>query len=199
LPWQREMFSSYLLPTELPESELEELIDFAMSFVKRNNYDLMAVLNDINQTLYREIKYVPGSTTLATTPYEVYVYRQGVCQDFANLFICLSRLLNIPARYRVGYLYTGVKTKQHIRSDASHAWVELYLPELGWFGFDPTNGSFANEAHIRIACGRHYRDATPTSGTIYKGGANETLMTTVQVVQLNQSQADDPLRLADDD
>jgi len=184
LPWQREMFSSYLLPTELPQSELEELIDFAMSFVKRNDYDLMGVLNDINQTIYREIKYVPGSTRLSTTPYEVFIHRKGVCQDFANLFICLARLLNIPARYRIGYLYTGVQTKSHVRSDASHAWVELYLPSLGWFGFDPTNGCHANESHIRVACGRQYRDATPTSGTIYKGGSGEKLSTTVAVVRL---------------
>ncbi len=186
LPWQREMFSSYLLPTELPQTELEELIDFAMSFVKRNNYDLMAVLNDINQTIYREIKYVPGSTRLSTTAYEVFIYRKGVCQDFANLFICLARLLNIPARYRVGYLYTGVKTKDHVISDASHAWVELYLPSLGWFGFDPTNGCHVNECHIRIACGRQFRDATPTSGTIYKGGGGEKLSTTVDVIRLNK-------------
>lgn len=181
LPWQSQMMSAYLLPPELPESELSELTDFALNFVKRNNYDLMAVLNDINQTIYRDFKYVPGSTSITTTAYQLYTSRRGVCQDFTNLFICLARLLNIPARYRTGYIYTGNDANNKIQSDGSHAWVEVYLPLIGWYGFDPTNGCVVGKNHIRIACGRQYFDASPTTGTIYKGGGNEVLNFTVKV------------------
>lgn len=181
LPWQRQMMSPYLLPPELPESDLVELIDFAMSFVKRNDYDLMEILKDINQTIYRDFNYVPGETSLATTPYELYMTRQGVCQDFTNLFICLARLLNVPARYRTGYIYTATDYDNKIQSEASHAWVEVYLPNIGWYGFDPTNGCVADKNHIRVACGRNYFDATPTTGTIYKGGGHEELMIIVKI------------------
>jgi transglutaminase-like putative cysteine protease/predicted glutamine amidotransferase len=184
MPWQRQMMLPYLLPPELPETQLTELYDFALSFVERQDHDLVQTLLDLNTTINRDFQYVSGSTTLETTAFDVYLARTGVCQDFANLFICLARLLSIPARYRVGYIYTGANYQNKVQSEASHAWVELYLPWRGWVGFDPTNGCLATLDHVRVACGRNYRDATPTSGTIYKGGGTETLSVDVSVVEL---------------
>lgn len=181
MPWQRQMMLPYLLPPELPETQLRELSEYAMSFAERQDFDLIETLVDINKTIYRDFKYLSGSTHLETTPFDVYTQRRGVCQDFANLFICLARLLNIAARYRVGYIYTGGNYENKVQSDASHAWVELYLPWLGWRGLDPTNGCLAGIDHVRVACGRNYRDATPTAGTIYKGGHGERLAVSVRV------------------
>jgi transglutaminase-like putative cysteine protease len=104
-----------------------------------------------------------------------------VCQDFTNLMICLARLLGVPARYVCGYIYTGPKNPYRVQSEASHAWVQLYMPEAGWRGFDPTNGVLTQTEHIRVAVGRNYRDATPTSGTIYVGGGTETMEANVTV------------------
>jgi transglutaminase-like putative cysteine protease/predicted glutamine amidotransferase len=181
MPWQRQVLQPFLLPEELPESELQELIEYAMSFVERNDYDLLDTLLDINESIHREYNYVQGSTNLLTTPFETYVNRRGVCQDFTNLFICLARLLSIPARYVCGYLYTGPKHENRAQSEASHAWGQVYLPEVGWRGFDPTNGVVTQTHHVRVAVGRSWRDATPTSGTIYVGGAGETLEVDVRV------------------
>ena len=113
-----------------------------MSFVERNNHDLMETLFDINLTLFREYKFVPGSTRLETTPYEVFTSKKGVCQDFANLFICLARLLGIPARYVCGYVYTG-NTGTALRGEPgpvgrlaclaatihSRRWLERFRPD----------------------------------------------------------------------
>ena len=186
MPWQRQMMTPYLLPPELPEPQLRELTDYAMSFVERNDSHLIRTINDINLSIYRDYQYVPGSTSLHTTPFEVYSTRKGVCQDFANLFICLTRLLSIPARYRMGYIYTGANYENKIQSDASHAWAEVYLPYVGWRGFDPTNGCAVAQDHIRVACGRNYIDATPTSGTIYKGGGAETLTIDVKMREVSE-------------
>src|ERR1043166_7305291 len=73
MPWEHKMLSPYLTPIELPEMQLTEIFDYAMSFVERNQHDLMETLFDINLTFFREYKYVPGSTNLATTPYDVLV------------------------------------------------------------------------------------------------------------------------------
>jgi transglutaminase-like putative cysteine protease/predicted glutamine amidotransferase len=181
MPWQRQAMQPFLLPFELPESELVELTEYAMSFVKRNDYDLLDTLLDINSTIFHEYTYRQGSTTVFTSPYEVYAQRRGVCQDFTNLFINLARLLSVPARYVCGYIYTGPKNPNQVQSEASHAWVQLYLPEIGWRGFDPTNGVLTQAEHIRVAVGRNYRDATPTSGTIYLGGGTETMEVSVTV------------------
>jgi transglutaminase-like putative cysteine protease/predicted glutamine amidotransferase len=181
MPWQRQVLQPFLLPEELPESELHELIEYAMTFVERNDYDLLETLLDLNESIHREYRYVQGATDLLTTPFETYVNRRGVCQDFTNLFICLARLLSVPARYVCGYLYTGPKHANAAMGEASHAWAQVYLPEVGWRGFDPTNGVVTQTNHVRVAVGRSWRDATPTSGTIYLGGAGETLEVDVRV------------------
>ncbi|UQA56559.1 class II glutamine amidotransferase [Polyangium aurulentum] len=185
MPWQRQVLEPYLLPPELYESELQELAQYAMSFAERNDYDLVDTLLDLNQTIFREYEYRQGSTSLSTTPYEVYARRRGVCQDFANLFICLARLLGMPARYVCGYLYTGPAHPNQRQALASHAWVQVYLPEAGWKGFDPTNGVVTQTDHVRVAVGRSYIDATPTSGTIYVGGGRETLEVDVTVTAID--------------
>ncbi|MGB5811842.1 MAG: class II glutamine amidotransferase [Polyangiales bacterium] len=190
MPWQRQMMNPFLLPPELPETELRELSSFAMSFAARRQFDLLETLVDMNGTLHRDFRYIPGATTLETSPFDVYTERRGVCQDFANLFICLARLLGVPARYRVGYIYTGAGYENQMQSEASHAWAEVYLPEVGWRGLDPTNGCLVDLDHIRVASGRNYRDATPTAGTLYSGGAGERLDVTVRVDRLDDDDTD---------
>jgi transglutaminase-like putative cysteine protease len=181
MPWQRHMLQPFLLPQELPDSELHELVEYAMSFVHRNDYDILDTLLDLNTTIFKEYAYKQGETTVQTTPFEVYANRRGVCQDFTNLFICLCRLMGVPARYVCGYLYTGAKNPNQRQGEASHAWAQVYLPEVGWKGFDPTNGVLTQTNHIRVAIGRNYVDATPTAGTIYVGGGAETLEVEVRV------------------
>jgi transglutaminase-like putative cysteine protease/predicted glutamine amidotransferase len=181
MPWQRHMLGPYLLPPELPESQLIELHEYVMSFAERNGFDLIDMLLDLNQSIYRDYKYQKGSTTLRTTPFETYAMRTGVCQDFTNLFICLARLIGVPARYVCGYLYTGPKHENRAMGEATHAWAQVYLPESGWKGFDPTNGVLCQTDHVRVAVGRGYTDATPTSGTIFAGGGAETLTVEVTV------------------
>ncbi len=187
MPWQRQMMQPYLLPNELPEPQMAELTDFAMSFVKRNDYDVLDTLKDMNETIHRDFTYHAKTTNLETTAYDVLIKRRGVCQDFTNLFISLVRLLSIPARYRMGYIYTGADYVNKQQSEASHAWVEIYLPWLGWRGFDPTNGCIVSQDHVSVACGRSYHDATPTSGTIFKGGnGTEQLYVNVRVERENE-------------
>ena len=174
---------------ELPATELRALADYADGVAERNDYDLVRTLTDLSATIKQEFTYMPGVTTLQTTPYEVLESRRGVCQDFANLFISLVRLLRVPARYRVGYVFTGSDYDNPEQGEESHAWVECYLPWLGWRGFDPTNGRTVDVDHVRVACGRHYLDATPTSGTIRAGGGGESLRVRVEVRELSSVEA----------
>lgn len=180
MPWQRHMLQPYLLPTELPHTQLAELSEYAMSFVERNDYDLVDTLLDMNRTIFKEYRYEQGVTSVSTTAFDTYTKRRGVCQDFAELLITLARLLSIPARYVCGYVHPGAAVQVE-QAQASHAWVQVYLPEVGWRGLDPTNGVVTQTEHIRVAVGRNYIDATPTAGTIYVGGGGETLSVDVRV------------------
>ena len=97
---------------------------------------------------------------------------RGVCQDYAHLMIAIARSWGIPTRYVSGYLNPTDQSGEQAPSNATHAWVECRLPELGWIGFDPTNQSFAGEGgKVHIAVGRDYHDVSPTRGVLQGGGA----------------------------
>ncbi len=106
--------------------------------------------------------------------------RKGVCQDYAHIMIALVRRMGIPCRYVSGYLFHKAGSKTRSTEGATHAWVEAYLPELGWLGLDPTNNVIADESHVRTAVGRDYADVPPTRG-VFKGDASSELTVAVRV------------------
>jgi transglutaminase-like putative cysteine protease len=102
------------------------------------------------------------------------------------VFITLMRLIRVPARYVCGYLYTGnadadATNAGRAPSDATHAWLEVYLPNAGWKAFDPTNGVLPRLDHVRLAVGRFWRDTSPVNGTLFGDQVQETLDATVEV------------------
>ena len=72
----------------------------------------------------------------------------GNCDGYSNLYIALLRAAGIPARKLSGYLYIpsehyteeylDAKTGGTMLNNLRHAWVEFYLPEIGWVAADPT-------------------------------------------------------------
>jgi transglutaminase-like putative cysteine protease len=148
---------------------------------KARSRNPMELLLEVNSAVYRAIEYVPKSTRVDSPADEALQNRKGVCQDYSHIVIALVRQLGIPCRYVSGYLFhrAGVKTRS--TEGATHAWVEAYLPGIGWTGFDPTNNTVAGEAHVRTAVGRDYADVPPTRG-VFKGDAGTELTVAVRVV-----------------
>ncbi len=65
---------------------------------------------------------------------------KGVCDEYASLFTALSRAVGIPARIVTGY-WLDEPLKQNAWNDISsniHAWVEFYVPGVGWIPAEPT-------------------------------------------------------------
>lgn len=123
------------------------------------------------------LDYRPGATDSDTSAAAALAQGFGVCQDHAHLFIAAARLMGIPARYVSGYLWTGADGEPY---DASHAWAEAYVPELGWIGFDPANRVCPTEHYVRVAVGLDYGAAAPVRG-LRRGPARESLTVEVQV------------------
>jgi transglutaminase-like putative cysteine protease len=69
-------------------------------------------------------------------------------------------------------------------ADASHAWVAVRLPELGWVGIDPTNDRIVDSTYVVTAWGRDYADVPPLKGVIFSQSASSTLSVAVDVVSL---------------
>ncbi len=122
--------------------------------------------------IYRDFKYEGGVTDIYTPVDHVIDERRGVCQDFAHLQIACLRGLGIPARYVSGYLLTYPPPGQEklVGSDASHAWLSVWIPEHGWVDLDPTNNMVPGIEHITVAWGRDYGDVSPINGLVLGGG-----------------------------
>lgn len=111
--------------------------------------------------------------TDATSPIDHLLTRgKGVCQDFTHLMIAILRSFGVPARYVSGYIHRENKESQ------SHAWCEVWLPDVGWTGFDPTNGCPVNGHFVKTATGRDFTDVPPNKGT-YRGAGDERIMVRV--------------------
>ncbi len=145
--------------------------------------DPLTMLIDLNCRLFRAFSYAPQSTRVDSTIDEAIAQRCGVCQDFTHIMLALLRRLGIPCRYVSGYLFHQRENHDRSEDDASHAWVEAFLPGLGWVGFDPTNNLVAGERHIRVAVGRDYADVPPTRG-VFKGSAASELGVSVRISPL---------------
>ncbi len=178
--------------------ETPALLELArkLNVVRRD--DPLMLVHEMNQRLFDYFEYVPRSTRVDSPIDEAILSGKGVCQDFAHTMLALLRHVRIPARYVSGYLYRSREAHDRSTPDATHAWVDVLLPHLGWVGFDPTNNLVAHHRHIRTAVGRDYADVPPTHG-IFRGNAESELYVAVQVDASEQPPAlDRKLPIPDD-
>ncbi|QHF48601.1 transglutaminase family protein [Pseudomonas sp. S49] len=136
---------------------------------------LLLGVQDLMQKIFSEFTFDAEATQVATPLVEVLERRRGVCQDFAHLMLACVRSRGLAARYISGYLLTQPPPGQPrlIGADASHAWVSVFCPVLGWVDFDPTNNVQPALEHITLAWGRDFSDVSPLRGVILGGGNHD--------------------------
>jgi len=136
---------------------------------------LMLGVQALMQKIFSEFTFDAEATQVATPLVEVLERRRGVCQDFAHLMLACVRSRGLAARYVSGYLLTQPPPGQPrlIGADASHAWVSVFCPVLGWVDFDPTNNVQPALEHITLAWGRDFSDVSPLRGVILGGGNHD--------------------------
>ena len=178
-----------------PSPHIKRHEDFA-SYARESfspGMPLLQAAQDLMRRIYSDFTYESNSTEINTPALEALAARKGVCQDFAHIMIACLRSMGLSARYISGYLLThpAPGKERLIGSDASHAWVSVYLPDLpgaadgaGWWDLDPTNNNDGwgspGEDYIRLAFGRDFSDVSPIRGVIH-GGAKHTLTVAVTV------------------
>ena len=136
---------------------------------------LMVGVQALMEKIFEEFTFDAEATQVATPLVEVLERRRGVCQDFAHLMLACVRSRGLAARYVSGYLLTQPPPGQArlIGADASHAWVSVFCPVLGWVDFDPTNNVQPALEHITLAWGRDFSDVSPLRGVILGGGTHD--------------------------
>jgi len=143
--------------------------------------DLWRDALQISHHIYSTFTYTPSATNVSSLPVEVIRTRKGVCQDYAHVMLAMCRSHGIPARYVSGYFFNPHRAPDDI--EASHAWVEVYLPGYGWAGIDPTHDRVPDTRYIKLAVGRDYGDIVPVSGK-FTGKGRRAMTVEVQVVRI---------------
>lgn len=133
----------------------------------------------VSRYVHEHFEYAKAVTRSSSPIDDVLALGKGVCQDFAHLVIAVLRSFGVPARYVSGYIHRPNQESQ------SHAWVEAWLPDLGWAGIDPTNNTPAGEHHVKVAVGRDYTDVPPNKG-VYRGACEEQILARVETRQLDR-------------
>jgi len=175
----RERFFEFLEPSYFAKPT-ESLLAFGRELGLSRDTDPVSLVRRLKHQVYDAFEYSPKSTHVDSPIDDALAARRGVCQDFAHVMIALVRGMGIPCRYVSGYLFHNHKGDERSVDGASHAWIEAWLPPLGWVGIDPTNRTLAMDRHIRVAIGRDYHDVPPTRGA-FKGNARSELGVAVRV------------------
>src|SRR5882757_1325466 len=135
--------------------------------------DVWQAVLAIMKFTYNFLTYESNFTHVHTRMSDVIKDRRGVCQDYAHLMIGLCRSVKIPARYISGYLATE-------SASATHAWMEAFIPGVGWRALDPTHNRQVDENYVKIGHGRDYADVSPISGN-YRGTLERTMEVEVKI------------------
>ncbi len=102
---------------------------------------------------------------------------QGACRDFTVLFHEVCRLVGLAGRFVSGY-FGG---EPELEERHLHAWAEVYLPDLGWRGYDPMNGVAVADQHIAVAAAATPYLAPPVTGTSRGPGPSSTMTTHIRM------------------
>lgn len=131
----------------------------------------------LGKLIHARIRYFRRSEKGVQTPAETLRLGTGSCRDVATLMMEAARMLGIASRFASGYLHC-------IASEAgrasTHAWTEVYLPSLGWCGFDPSIGESTSLKHVVTGVSNHPRGVMPVSG-MFTGSASHYCKMVVQV------------------
>jgi len=148
--------------------------DYVLAIFRPGRPILESML-EFNTRIYHDFKYKSGYTDISTPMEKLFHDRTGVCQDFAHFSIACLRSIGLAAKYVSGYIENiPPPGKKKLKgSDASHAWLSLFVPNLGWVEFDPTNNMMISQQHIRVAVGRDFKDVVPLKGIVYSSGGHE--------------------------
>ena len=160
----RAVLEPFLAPvTDDPDGRL---LKWVRARIARPDQAALDVLLDLVRHVHEQFDYGERQEPGTQDPAVTVALGSGTCRDFAWLMVEALRRLGYAARFVTGYLYSPGGGGGVRGAGATHAWCEVFLPELGWTEFDPTNGLAESPDLIPVAVTRTPAEASPVSGEI---------------------------------
>jgi transglutaminase-like putative cysteine protease len=167
--------SLFLRDTALTQAD-SAIRDFAQKIRDSSGGVALAELHGLLDRLFEDVAG-DATSSAPVNAAEAFARKRGAPKDLAHIFIGAARTLGIPARFVRGYF-----RKPNAEADTSHAWAEAFVPDLGWVGFDPSDGRCPTDGHVRVAIGLDSLGAAAVRGTRL-GVSAETLAVAIKVDQ----------------
>lgn len=134
--------------------------------------DRRAIFDDLAALIHDIVRYTRREESGVQSPLATLDYNSGSCRDTAVLMIETSRAMGYPARFVSGYLESS---NSKVGKGSTHAWMEVYLPERGWTGYDPSIGKRVGPGHVAIGVSHHPRGVMPVTGGYSGTGITSSL------------------------
>lgn len=150
---------------------------------KARSYATLDVLLAMNSAIKADFAYQRREEVGVQSPVETLNLGSGSCRDFAVFMMDAVRCLGLAAQFVSGYLYDEKLIDAGgglVGGGATHAWIQVYLPGVGWVEFDPTNALVGGRNLIRVAVAREAAQAAPLVGS-FTGTAADFLSLDVKV------------------
>jgi len=127
--------------------------------------------------IHGQVKYSRRPERGVQPPAQTLKLGPGSCRDMATLMMDAARLLGLATRFASGYLHCAAS---QVGRASTHAWAEIYLPSLGWKGYDPSIGELTSLKHVVVGVSNHPRGVMPVSG-MFTGASSDYRDMQVQV------------------
>lgn len=178
--WYREPLSVALAPYRQDAQVSESVKEFARSVAGVAQSNALSFLTTLSRQIFQTFRQTVRPDGPPWSSDQTLRLKEGSCRDLAVLFCDVCRVMGIAARFVSGYECASAG-----RQDSyMHAWAEVYLPGIGWRGYDPARGLAVSNTHVAVAAGFAPELASPVAGW-YSGGAPSRMETSLRL-QLGQ-------------
>jgi len=172
--------------TPVTPDEDGALLSWLRAHMQRGDEPVLDFITRLNTAIFQEFTYASRYAEGVQSPGETLSLGAGACRDFAWLMVEGLRHLGFAAQFVTGYLYSPANAGVR-GAGATHAWCAVFLPNLGWLEFDPTNGLVESPDLIQVAATRSPAEAAPVAGGLIgdPGKAEMTVLVDVNLAQDN--------------
>ena len=183
---EKPVVEGYLMPVYPTETSLlREWME--KTFAPNPGEDAVALTQEVNAWIHDNVKYNRRDDRGVQTPAQTLEMLSGSCRDMATLMLEGLRSIGLATRFASGYLDSASAAAGRA---STHAWMEIYFPDHGWFGCDPTLGESTSQKHIVTGVSSHPRGVMPISGAY--SGPREAFVNLSVAVKIESAEKNSP-------